>query len=190
MANWVLATHAHQGQTEAENYPQEIFGCSMSSVAAVTIPKTQPLHYTKRHQGLKMATGISRCIRKVSEWATKITRVRLRGSLRAGIKRQAPDASLTIKKGTDRTTLDEELPVLMIKEIEEQQDVEMEYFDQEQPDNGRDRDRMDSYGREAQPPTLRKLLEARENDLSYAQAALTVELPKSVLRFDTESALF
>lgn len=48
----------------------------------------------------------------------------------------------------------------MIDEKELQQNVETEYFGQDQPDNGRTGNRMDRHGKEMRPLTLKELLQA------------------------------
>lgn len=51
---------------------------------------------------------------------------------RVGIKHEAPDTLLRLKtEGTDKTNLDKELMVLIIRRTVEHHDVEAAYFDQD-----------------------------------------------------------
>lgn len=52
------------------------------------------------------------------------------------MKHQSPVAISMLKaKSADNTNLCEELLVLIVNNIEEQRDVEIEYFDKDEPDN-------------------------------------------------------
>lgn len=92
-------------------------------------------------------------------------------------------------EGSKNTYLDEEQPVLMIDETEEQQYVETQYLDQYHLDNGQADNQMNSRGKESRPPISLKLLNAQANDLVCTQAAITIVIPKSMFTFDTEGAL-
>lgn len=76
----------------------------------------------------------------------------------------------------------------MINEIECQQNVKTEYFDQNQAENERARNHMDTNGKEAKLPILRKLLEVQVNNNASTHTVLTLGLSMSVLSFDTEGA--
>lgn len=83
----------------------------------------------------------------------------------ASIKYQAPDALLWLKtERTDKTSLEEELSVLMINKTEEKEDVETEYFDQVPPDNEQAGSHGDTDGEKMKLPTVRELLESQTND--------------------------
>lgn len=69
-----------------------------------------------------MTFEVSRRLRAISKMATRNTRAQLRGSLQP--RHQAPGSlSELTKVGTEKTILNEELPVLMIDVLDGQQDV-------------------------------------------------------------------
>lgn len=76
----------------------------------------------------------------------------------------------------------------MISETEKQEDVETENFDEEQPDSERVVSYWDTNVQDASPPTLRKVSKAQENGHACTQAALTIDLPKSMFTVDTKDA--
>lgn len=91
--------------------------------------------------------------------------------------------------GTDKTSLDEELPVLIIDGTEDEHDAETEYFDRNQARKDQTGDHIDSRHEETQQVTVRELLNAQTNDCSCTQKALTIGLLKYMFSFDTEDVL-
>lgn len=102
---------------------------------------------------------------KLARWPLFLLELDLEGVHRAGIKHQTLDILSRLNtERNDTTNLNKVLPVLVIDEAENQQDVESEYFDQDHPGNGKADNQTDSHGEDPKPPTLRELLDAQAND--------------------------
>lgn len=78
----------------------------------------------------------------------------------------------------DKTDLVEKLPVHMTNETDEKENVETEYFDQEQTDKLRIGNHMDIPNKNINPWTSKQSLEASANDRACTQAELTIKRPK------------
>lgn len=99
---------------------------------------------------------------------------------RASIKQQAPNMHKKHKTDdTDMINLNDGLPVVIINQTREQEYPELEYSDQNQPDNVRDNSHMDNSSAKTKPPGFKELMEAQENDRADIQTALSICLRKS-----------
>lgn len=88
------------------------------------------------HVALKLLVTSAESSSKLAVWRLRLDKFDFEVVRHAFIKHQAPDALLMLnKKESDTISLDRELPGLMINDSEEQEDLVLETFDQDQPDN-------------------------------------------------------
>lgn len=107
---------------------------------------------------------------------------------RAGINHQPPEAlSKRHPEGTDRTSLNNELTVLIMNETKKREDVEMKCSHQDQPDDKRTSSHRDTNCKKT--TTLRELLVTHGDDRTCTQEALIIGFPRSMFTFDNNSAL-
>lgn len=112
-----------------------------------------------------MAVHVSQYFEQISMVAVATTPLDFEVVYQASIKHHAPDALSRLKtERTDNSNLDEKLLVLMNDETEEHDEAKTEYFDKVQPGKEQVGNNMDSNREETQPPTLRELLNALENN--------------------------
>lgn len=79
-----------------------------------------------------MVSDITHCLEQTTKGRLRLTEFDFEVDHQAGIKHQVPDALSRLQTDrTDKTNLDYELQLLMIGEIDEQQNVKIEYFDEE-----------------------------------------------------------
>lgn len=77
----------------------------------------------------------------------------------------------------------------MMKNTEEQTNIETEYFDKEQTNNRLAGNPIDNNGEDTQPTTLKEPSDAQLNGYAGIYAVRDIGFPKSMFNFDTESAL-
>lgn len=91
---------------------------------------------------------------------------------------------------TDNTNLNEQLPVLIVDETEDQGDIGMKYFDQDRFSKERTGNDIDSQNKKMPPPTLKKPVAAQANDRTCTLTELTIKLPKAMPLFTINATQF
>lgn len=153
MVNWLVVSHTDYCRVEPGDYEEEMPGCSMGTVATVTLSGTQPLRYMHRPRHPELITDISGCLGEISKMAIMTTQIQLQGSLpprhhALGTRRTMKYSDRSDWQDKNQNSFDKELPILVIDESEEKEHVESKDFDQYQPDSGLTGNRMDDHGKE------------------------------------------
>lgn len=130
-----------------------------------------PSHFTirTRHEVLSWLVALADDSDKLTSWLLRLFECYLIVVWQVSIKHQTLHAFWRVKiEGTNETTFDEELPLLITDETKEQQDGKTEYLVQNQPDKEQTSNRMDGHCKGKQAPILLELSDTQGNDRAGA----------------------
>lgn len=100
MAKWILVTAAYKCLTEAASYPQVICGCSMGSVATITIPGSRHFTIWTEDKSLNsLPTSVDASGKLGSGWL-RLMEFKFEVVYRTIVKRKAPTICCTIQTQT------------------------------------------------------------------------------------------
>lgn len=99
----------------------------MCNMVTVKIPTAKLLHYTTGHEALKWLLTTADDTGRLARWRLRILKFHFEVVHRAGITYQASDKLSGLRtECSDKTSNDDRLPLLMIKETKEQEYVKTE----------------------------------------------------------------